>query len=348
MTSGGTPFTANSKVIRIGTRRSALAIRQVENSIEILSKTHPDIKCEIVTIVPQGDRDKVSPLPSMAKGMWTNELEAMLTAGEVDFVVHCLKDMPTTLPDDCELGVITEREDPRDVVVIKPKHVQAGCNTIHQLPKGSLVGTSSPRRSAQLKRWYPELRFRDYRGNIDTRLRKLDAEDGEFDCIILAAAGLHRMNQHSRISQYLDSTTEGGPILHAVGQGALGIEVRKGDKEVMKVVECLLHMPTMKAGWAERTVMRTLEGGCSVPIGVESSWSDEGKTLKLRATVVALDGSEAVEADASATVSNQEEAEALGKQVAHALVERGAKKILDVITQTRLAPPVKPIAEAAA
>ncbi|TLS31187.1 hypothetical protein PpBr36_03226 [Pyricularia pennisetigena] len=348
MSSGDTATMSNTRVIKIGTRRSPLAIRQVEHTVALLQKAHPDITFEVNAIATQGDKDKVSPLPSMGKGMWTNELEAMLTSGEVDFIVHCLKDMPTTLPDNCELGAVMEREDPRDVVVIKPKHIQAGCKTIADLPKGSLVGTSSPRRSSQLKRWYPELRFRDYRGNIDTRLRKLDAEDGEFDCIILAAAGLHRMDQHSRIAQYLDSTTEGGGILHAVGQGALGLEVRKGDEETLKVLQCLVHMPTMKAGWAERTVMRTLEGGCSVPIGVETSWSDEGKTLRLRATVVALDGSEAVDADASAPVSNQEEAEALGKQVSQVLVERGAKKILDVITQTRLAPPVKTVAGAAA
>ncbi|KAL8403111.1 hypothetical protein RB594_008392 [Gaeumannomyces avenae] len=329
-----------SPVIKIGTRRSPLALRQTEHLVAELQRAHPGLSFEVVAIKTQGDKDKVSPLPSMGKGLWTNELEAMLAAGEVDMVLHCLKDMPTTVPAGFELGVIMEREDPRDVVVIRSALVAAaGARSLADLPAGSLVGTSSPRRSAQLRRRHPALRFRDYRGNIDTRLSKLDAEGGEFDCIILAAAGLHRMGLHGRVSQYLDSASG---VLHAVGQGALAIEVRAGDERVLGVARAVAHEATSVACHAERAVMRALEGGCSVPVGVETSWGGEGgKRLRLKATVVSLDGTEAVDADDEALVSTAEEAEAFGKKVALDLVARGASKILDVINETRLAPPVK-------
>ncbi|KAL8377316.1 hypothetical protein RB595_008145 [Gaeumannomyces hyphopodioides] len=332
------PAAPASSVIKIGTRRSPLALKQTEHLIAELQKAHPGLTFEVVAIKTQGDKDKVSPLPSMGKGLWTNELEAMLAAGEVDMVLHCLKDMPTTVPAGFELGVIMEREDPRDVVVIRSDAARAGCRCLADLPAGSLVGTSSPRRSAQLRRRHPALRFRDYRGNIDTRLSKLDAEGGEFDCIILAAAGLHRMGLHARVSQYLDSAAG---VLHAVGQGALGIEVRAGDARVLAVARAVAHEATSVACHAERAVMRALEGGCSVPVGVETSWGEDGRRLRLKATVVSLDGTEAVDADDSALVSTAEEAEAFGKKVALDLVARGASKILDVINETRLAPPVK-------
>lgn len=327
-----------SSAIKIGTRRSPLALKQTEHLIAELQKAHPGLAFEVVAIKTQGDKDKVSPLPSMGKGLWTNELEAMLAAGEVDMVLHCLKDMPTTIPAGFELGVVMAREDPRDVVVIRSDAAHAAFRELADLPAGSLVGTSSPRRSAQLRRRYPALRFRDYRGNIDTRLSKLDAEGGEFDCIILAAAGLHRMGLHDRISQYLDSSAG---VLHAVGQGALGIEVRAGDARMLDVVRAVAHEATSVACHAERAVMRTLEGGCSVPVGVETSWAEDGRRLRLKATVVSLDGTEGVDADDSALVSTAEEAEAFGKKVAHDLVAKGASKILDAINETRLAPPAK-------
>jgi hydroxymethylbilane synthase len=170
-TEGSEPFT-----IRIGTRRSPLALKQVDLVIAELQKVHKDITFEVCPIATMGDRDKTTPLPELGKGLWTNELEAQLGAKQVDFVVHCCKDMPTTLPEGCQLGCIMEREDPRDVVIFKKAHGDK-YKKLGDLPQGAVVGTSSVRRAAQLRRNYPGLVFRDVRGNIDTRLRKVDEEE---------------------------------------------------------------------------------------------------------------------------------------------------------------------------
>lgn len=324
------PFT-----LTIGTRRSALALRQVDLIIASLQPHHPHVKFAVDAMATMGDKDKTTPLPNLGKGLWTNELEAKLLSNKVDFVVHCLKDMPTTLPPGCVLGCITEREDPRDVVVFPRGSSKEGrYKKLADLPEGAVVGTSSVRRAAQLKRRYPGLRFADIRGNIDTRMKKVDAEDGIYDCTILAAAGLHRMGQHERIAQYLDSSEEGGEVLYAVGQGALGLECREGDERVLEVLRSIDHRPTNLAGSAERAVMRKLEGGCSVPIGVETTWPSEG-VLRLKATVVSLDGEQGVDGEITETVGTVQEAEALGQKLAAELVEKGAQKILDVINSTR-------------
>lgn len=324
------PFT-----LTIGTRRSALALKQVELIIASLQPHHPHVTFAVEAMATMGDKDKTTPLPNLGKGLWTNELEAKLLSNQVDFVVHSLKDMPTTLPPGCVLGCISEREDPRDVVVFPRGSSKEGRHSkLADLPEGAVVGTSSVRRAAQLKRKYPGLRFADIRGNIDTRMRKVDAEDAIYDCTILAAAGLHRMGQDDRISQYLDSSEDGGEVLHAVGQGALGLECREGDERVLEVLRSIDHRPTHLAGAAERAVMRKLEGGCSVPIGVETTWPSEDK-LRLKATVVSLDGIQGVDGEITAAVGTEEEAEALGQKLAAELVEKGAQKILDTINATR-------------
>ncbi len=333
-----TPFT-----IRIGTRRSALALKQTSLVIAALSAAHPYVRFETHAMATAGDRDKTTPLPEMGKGLWTSELEAQLAAQEVDLIVHSLKDMPTTLPEGCVLGCVTEREDPRDVVVFKAG-TEDKYKKLADLPEGSVVGTSSVRRAAQLRRRYPGLVFKDVRGNIDTRLKKVDEEP--YDCIILAAAGLNRMNLGHRASQYLDSTTEGGGLLHAVGQGALGLEVREGDERVLGLLKSVEHTPTMMAAFAERSLMRTLEGGCSVPIGVETTWAQEEngteeeegtrkKKLRIKAIVVSVDGQNAVEGEKIEEVASLAQADSLGKKLAQDLVDRGAQKILDVINEGR-------------
>jgi hydroxymethylbilane synthase len=220
-----------------------------------------------------------------------------------------------------------EREDPRDAVVM-----QAGSKykSLLELPEGAVVGTSSVRRSAQVKRKYPHLKFKDVRGNVGTRLSKLDAEDGEYSCLILAAAGLLRMDLGARITQYLDSRTPGGGLLHAVGQGALAIEVREGDDRVMGVLGNLVDQDATLAGTAERSLMRTLEGGCSVPIGVETTWIEKGKLL-MKAIVVSLDGTESVEAERLDEILNVEDADQFGWKLAQELVEKGAAKTLEAI-----------------
>ncbi|PKS07272.1 hypothetical protein jhhlp_005874 [Lomentospora prolificans] len=319
---------APTKIV-VGTRQSSLAIKQTELVIEGLQKLRPGLQFEVSAMKTIGDKDQLTALYKFGgKGLWTNELEAKLELGEVDIIVHSLKDMPTTLPEGFVLGCVTTREDPRDVVVFK-KSLEGKYKAIGELPEGSVVGTSSIRRIAQLKRRYPHLKFADVRGNIETRLRKCDDEEGPFSAIILAAAGLLRLDYGSRIAQYLDSGSAG--ILHAVGQGALGVEARKSDKYVLDLIKEFEDNQTMLACWAERSVMRTLEGGCSVPIGVETKWVD-GK-LKLTATVVNMEGNQFADVEETEAITTQEEADKFGREVAQKLSERGADKILDAIKQ---------------
>ncbi|PSR85808.1 porphobilinogen deaminase [Coniella lustricola] len=337
---GTPPPSSASTTVRVGTRRSALALKQCEIIIGALKQTHPHINFETVTVSVMGDRDKTTPLPNLGKGLWTSELEAMLTADppQLDMIVHSLKDMPTTLPSGCTLGCVTKREDPRDVVVFRASH-GGKYKTLADLPKGAVIGTSSVRRAAQLRMRYPGLAFQDIRGNIDTRMKKCDDESLGFDATILAAAGLLRMNMGHRIGQYLDGGSEGGGMLHAVGQGALGIEVRADDAATLSLLKPVSDTETMLACEAERSIMRTLEGGCSVPIGVETHFlPGEGgvsTNLQLRAVVVSVDGQTSAEVELTEEVHDPEGADALGKKAASILVEKGASRILNVINKAR-------------
>ncbi|KAF4120627.1 hydroxymethylbilane synthase [Geosmithia morbida] len=320
------------KVIKVGSRESPLAMAQTEIVVKLLKEAQPDTTFTIHGMTTTGDRDQKTALYNFGgKGLWTSQLEEKLASKELDIVVHSLKDMPTTLPDGCVLGAITDREDPRDVLVIKKALIDGkGYRSLSDLPEGSVIGTSSIRRMAQLRRRYPGLKFKDHRGNIQTRLRKLE-EDPELTGTILAAAGLQRMQLDEHISQFLHF--DNGGILHAVGQGALGVECRAGDAPVLEMLSKLQDPQTALACIAERSVMRFLEGGCSVPIGVETSWVD-GK-LRLRATVVNVDGTEAVDADDTEAITTTEEADQYGKRVATDLVTRGADKILASITSNK-------------
>jgi len=235
--------------------------------------------------------------------------------------------MPTSLPPTCALGTICAREDPRDVVVMKSA---SPYTRIQDLPAGSIVGTSSVRRKAQVARAFPHLKCADVRGNLNTRLRKLDAssEDSDgglpkYDCLILAAAGLKRIDLGHRISQYL--TAEDG-VLYAPGQGALGLEVRVGDERVREFLSVLADGPTTLACGAERSLLKTLQGGCSAPVGVETSWV--GETLVLKSSVISPDGRECVEAKREGIVVSYEEAEKLGRELAEGLLQLGADAIL--------------------
>jgi hydroxymethylbilane synthase len=318
--------------LHIGTRKSALAVVQAEMVLASLKKAHPEIDYEIHAMSTMGDKNQVTALHEFgAKSLWTHELEAQLLDGRLDIVVHCLKDMPTQLPPKCVIGCIMEREDPRDCVIMK---LGLEYKSLQELPEGSVVGTSSVRRSAQIKRLYPKLKFKDVRGNVNTRLSKLDAEDGEYSCLILAAAGMIRMDWGSRITQFLDSKTPGGGMLYAVGQGALAIEIREGDEKTLNVLNDLANLDSTLAGTAERSLMRTLEGGCSVPIGVETTWVEKGKLL-MKAIVVSLDGSESVEAERSDDVLCAKDADEFGRKLAQDLVEKGASKILEAVNLNR-------------
>ena len=318
----------NATTVVVGTRKSKLAIAQAEIVVAALQAALPEYSFPIEGMTTTGDRDQNTALYNFGgKALWTTELEERLVKNELDIIVHSLKDMPTTLPDGCILGAITTREDPRDTLVIKPtlqeKH---GWKSLADLPAGSVIGTSSIRRIAQLARRFPHLKFKDHRGNIHTRLQKLE-DDPELTGIILAAAGLERMDFGGRIAQYLDH--DGAGILHAVGQGALGIECRAGDTRVIQALEKLKDEKTTLTCLAERSLMRALEGGCSVPIGVETTWVD-GK-LRLRATVVSVKGDEAVDSEFTEDIKTEEEADAYGRKVASDLLDKGANKILDAI-----------------
>ena len=238
-----------------------------------------------------------------------------------DIAVHSLKDLPTNLPEGLMLGCITEREDPADALVVHEKHKD---KTLATLPEGSVVGTSSLRRLAQLRHHFPHLVFKDVRGNVITRLEKLDS--GEFDCLILAAAGLGRLGLGDRIHELIDPSIS----LHAVGQGALGIECRDGDAAVLEQIKVLEHIPTARRCLAERAFLRELEGGCQVPIGVNTRFEGEGDAAELVLTgmVASLDGQRLIRDEARGP---QNDPEAIGIALAHALRAQGAGEILEEI-----------------
>jgi hydroxymethylbilane synthase len=226
------------------------------------------------------------------------------------------------------------REDSRDVLVVKQG---LPYKSLAEIPAGSVVGTSSIRRTAQLARKYPHLKVLDVRGNIGTRLAKLDAEDSPFTCIILAAAGLLRLDMGDRITQYLDSKSSG--MLYAVGQGALGIEIRKEDTFLQEMLSKIGHQETTYACLAERSLLRTLEGGCSAPLGVESEWvqtAEGSKKLRMRSVVVSVDGQKCAQVEIDGDVDSAESAEAFGVTVAEALVEDGAGAILEEIQRNKI------------
>lgn len=225
------------------------------------------------------------------------------------------------------------REDPRDALVMKAGHPP---RSIAELPAGSMIGTSSIRRAAQIAWKYPRLRIADMRGNVGTRLAKLDAEDGECTCLILAAAGLKRLDLGHRVTQYLDS--KNGGMLYAVGQGALGIEIRADDWVTERLLAKIADKETTLACLAERSLLRTLEGGCSAPLGVETEWvhgSHGKKLLRMRAVVVSVDGKDHAEIEQDGAIESINAAEEFGTEVARALSEKGAGAILEVIQQNK-------------
>lgn len=226
------------------------------------------------------------------------------------------------------------REDSRDVLVVKQG---LPYKSLAEIPAGSIVGTSSIRRTAQLARKYPHLKILDVRGNIGTRLAKLDAEDSPYTCIILAAAGLLRLDLGDRITQYLDSSCG---MLYAVGQGALGIEIQKDNVVLQEMLNKIGHQETTFACLAERNLLRTLEGGCSAPLGVETEWvqtAEGAKKLRMRSVVVSVDGQQCAEVEIDGDVDSAQSAEAFGVTVARALIEHGAGSILEEIQRQKAA-----------
>ncbi|OAS17561.1 hydroxymethylbilane synthase [Paenibacillus oryzisoli] len=308
------------RTIIVGTRQSALALTQTGQAVELLKQLASEhgIECqfEIKKIVTKGDRILDVTLSKVGgKGLFVKEIEQALTDGEIDIAVHSMKDMPFELPEGLIVGAIPKREDPRDALITR------GAGSLDELPQGALVGTSSLRRASQLQHHRPDLRIESIRGNIDSRLRKLEEEN--FDAIMLAAAGLHRIGWQDRISSYLPPEL----CLPAVGQGALCIECRGNDAFVLDLLGKFQHEPTALAVRAERAFLGRLNGGCQVPLGayasVENGSGDEAPLLTLTGMVGTPDGVTMLKETASGN-----DPEALGSLVADMLIAQGAEKIL--------------------
>ena len=294
-------------VLKIGTRQSLLALWQSNHIAACLRKQYPDCEVVLKKIVTKGDRILDVPLAQIGgKGLFTKEIEEDLLSGEVDLAVHSLKDMPTVLPEGLCLTAITERANVGDAFVSNKY------NSFAELPLGAVVGTSSLRRKAQLLAARPDLTIRDLRGNVDTRLRKLD--EGLYDAIILAAAGLERLGHGDRIKAVIPSSV----CLPAVGQGALAIECRTNDAEVRQMLDFLNDVPTVYATNAERAFLGLLEGGCQVPIGVHADV--EGDKIKIEAIIAALDGSTVLRGTVEGPASD---AVALGQALGRKMLANG-------------------------
>ena len=313
-----TSDSSSKRVIRIGSRKSQLALVQTHWVRDQLQQAYPDIQFEIHTMSTQGDNILDVALAKIGdKGLFTKELELGMLNNQVDFAVHSLKDLPTKLPDGLILAAITERENPADAVVFHEKYKGS---TLDSLPAGAVIGTSSLRRLAQLRNKFPHFTFKDVRGNLNTRMAKLDA--GEYDALILAVAGLERLGMSDRIHQILAPEIS----LHAVGQGALGIECRADDIEVISILKAIEHPKTRDRCLAERAFLRDLEGGCQVPIGVNTEIIENNLTLT--GIVASVDGQNIVKNTVSGLAEN---AESIGTELATILRSQGATEILETI-----------------
>lgn len=302
---------------RIGTRGSNLALWQAHWVKSEIEKNNPGMGVEIVIIKTKGDKILDVPLAKVGgKGLFVKEIEQALMDGTVDLAVHSMKDMPAEIPEGLTIGAVPDRENPLDVLISK-NHVP-----LKDLPKGAVVGTSSLRRASQLKHARPDLTIKTLRGNLETRLRKLD--DGEYDAIILAAAGVLRMKYDGRITEYLPDNI----LLPAVGQGALCIEIRQDDPRVAKVVSALNHPDTHHVVTGERSFLHRLEGSCQVPVAAYGKV--DGQTYTLTGLVADLDGSRVFKESISGPIGQSAE---LGVTLAETLLGRGANIILEQLKE---------------
>lgn len=306
-------------VLRVGSRESRLALEQTGLVVSALESAFPGLACTVVAVTTTGDRILDRPLSALGgRGVFVKELEESLLSGQVDLVVHSLKDLPTVLPAGLTLGAVLAREDPRDALVT------ADGRALADLPAGSRVATSSRRRAAQLLALRGDLRFQDVRGNIQTRLRKL--AEGQCDAMVLAAAGLIRLGLDSSISQLFDTEI----CTPAVGQGALAVELRSGDTAILDMVRRIDDQSVRQQTTAERAFLDALGGGCSVPIGANCTSATTGE-LRLTACVAALDGSRLIRHVMAAPA---EEASRLGLSMADYMLNNGAGDILDQLRQS--------------
>jgi hydroxymethylbilane synthase len=304
-----------NRIIRIATRKSLLALWQANHVKDRLEQLHPDVTVELVPMTTKGDVLLDTPLSKIGgKGLFIKELEQAMLDGRADIAVHSMKDVPVEFPEGLGLTVICEREDPRDAFV---SNQYPG---LEALPAGAVVGTASLRRECQIRARRPDLVVKTLRGNVQTRLRKLD--EGEYDAIILAAAGLKRLELEDRITGLLSPEES----LPANGQGAVGIECRLDDAELLALLTPLDHAPTRLRVLAERAMNQGLQGGCQVPIGAYAELEDD--KLWLRGLVGKPDGSQMIFDEITGLAS---QGEALGAELAKRLLARGADKILDEV-----------------
>jgi len=304
------------KTIRIATRKSPLAMWQAEFVKSELERIHQGLEVILLPMVTKGDKILDVPLAKIGgKGLFTKELEEQMLAGNADIAVHSMKDVPMELPAGFALGAILERHSPTDAFVSN------NFTCFEDLPKGAVLGTSSLRRKAQLMAQRPDLNVKDLRGNVGTRLGKLDA--GEYDAIILATAGLERLGLDGRIRHEISIET----CLPAVTQGTLGIEYFENDKDTLEIIKVLNHEESAIRTKAERAMNHRLEGGCQVPIGVYAELTCDN-LIKIKGLVAELDGSKILTASGSGTPA---EAEKVGIKVAEDLLAQGAAEILDKV-----------------
>jgi hydroxymethylbilane synthase len=304
--------------LRVGTRSSRLALWQTDYVSDRLRQHFPELQIDRVPMTTLGDRVTTVALSKIGdKGIFTRELEDGLRAGAIDLAVHSLKDLPTELPPDLEIGAVLERGDPRDVLVA------ARDATLATLPAGTRVGTSSLRRRAQLAAARTDIEVVDIRGNVPTRLEKV--WQGQVDAVLIAFAGLKRLGLESHVCEVFDP----GDMVPAPGQGALAVQIRRGDDRLARLLQSLNHPATRLATAAERALLGFLEGGCQVPVGAFGQF--DGSTLLLRAIVASPDGQEVVKRRAAASVTSLQQAIALGESLGRDLLDAGASGILEAI-----------------
>lgn len=298
--------------IKIGSRGSKLALWQSEYISAEIRKHNPGVEVEIIKIKTKGDKILDAPLSKVGgKGLFVKEIEEAVLSGDAHLAVHSMKDMPTEIPEGLAIVSTPVREDPRDALVTNKG------NSLKALPKGAGIGTSSLRRKSQIMNLRPDFQFADLRGNVDTRLKKLD--EGQYDAIILAGAGLKRLGWAMRISCYLDYDE----CLPAVGQGIIAIEARVDDKDTCRLLEPLNHKETHIAAFAERAFLARLEGGCQVPIAAHAEISEAG--IKLEGLVASLDGKTIIRSSKEGSVND---AGQIGKELAEEILRSGGNEIL--------------------
>lgn len=300
----------------IGSRGSRLALWQSRHIAGKIKEFFTGLEIEIRIIKTTGDKILDVPLARIGgKGLFVKELEDALLSGDIDLAVHSMKDVPTELPSGLVIGAISKREDPRDIVI------SASGRKLSDLPANSKIGTSSLRRIAQLRQKHSSFLIEDLRGNLDTRMRKLS--EGLYDAVILAAAGVHRLGAESKITEYLSCEQ----FLPAVGQGALGIEIRQDDNEVRNLLKEIHHPQTAAGVKAERSFLARLEGGCQVPIGAFGRFNKDNRLI-LTGMVSAVDGTHFLRDEIEGEGSD---AESMGKELGENLLSQGADKILSQI-----------------